>query len=300
MSQAESSGWLNQLIEFRLAQSRDLASQLTASWVMATLVLGVGICWYICLALLSPFQGCWALHQLVPYSWYLDISGQSYWLFGPKYVHANCCEGPHFLGRIGRLLVSGRQPICQCGVLRYTPREWRFFQRGSSWCEFAGSGHNRSSIWLWNLPLWFDPHQRHQVPFWWGNCYPGLHFLAFLLDFPLLQGFQDLPSSRVSPRVSSMVSSMVSSRIASTSRSSAVSSIWLWTLSFIAQTSLKILLNAVPDSPCWCSNSREYCRSGGSSDGACESCGCSNLSHCSHKGCRLLVGGDSWFVEMGG
>ena len=189
MSQAESSGWLNRLIEFWLAQSRDSASQLTASWVMATLVLGVGICWYICLALLSPFQGCWALHQLVPYSWYLDMSGQSYWSFGPKYVHANCCEGPHFLGRIGSLLVSGRQPICQCGVLRYTPREWRFFQRGSSWCEFAGSGHNRSSIWLWNLPLWFDPHQRHQVPFWWGNCY--LVFISWLSSWIS-------PSSRVS------------------------------------------------------------------------------------------------------
>ena len=40
--------------------------------------------------------------------------------------------------------------------------------------------------------------------------------------------------------------------------------------------------------------------SGGLSNGARESCGCGDLSHCSHKGCRLLVSGDRWFIEVGG
>ena len=40
--------------------------------------------------------------------------------------------------------------------------------------------------------------------------------------------------------------------------------------------------------------------SGGLSNGARESCGCGDLSHCSQKGCRLLVSGDRWFIEVGG
>ena len=38
MSWAKLSGWLNQLIKFWLAQSHNLASQLVASWVVATLL----------------------------------------------------------------------------------------------------------------------------------------------------------------------------------------------------------------------------------------------------------------------
>ena len=62
---------------------------------------------------------------------------------------------------------------------------------------------------------------------------------------------------------------------------------------------MKIVFKTFPDSSCQGSGSGGYCRSSGSSEGAHEGRGCGELSHCSHKGCRLLVGGDSGFVKMG-
>ena len=68
----------------------------------------------------------------------------------------------------------------------------------------------------------------------------------------------------------------------------------------MACTTLNIFPKAFPGSPCRGSCSEGYCRSGGLNNGAHESRGCSDLNHFSHKGCRLSVGGDFWFIKVGG